>query len=327
MKICKRRQIMKKTGLVIVISLLLALSLAASAFSQPRRITIGTADVGATYYPMGGSIATLISKKMPAFEGTAVVTAGAVENVRLLDKKEVDIGFTLSFISHKAIEGEKPFTKKIDHRAIMTLYPNIVMVVALADSDIKSYKDLKGKRVSVGAAGSGLENSFKDIAEAEGITYKDFKPIYLSTTEAADAVLDRRVDAAAMGGSFFSPSLKSMSMSKKVYVIPVSKEGTQKISERTKNSYAPIVIPANTAPGFPEDSQQVEVVTQLAVRADEDEKFVYNLVKLIFDNMAELRQSHKVWEYIGVARGAFKAAIPFHPGAIKYYKEKGVWKD
>ncbi len=317
---------MKKTVSIILAILCVTLLCVLSVFSQTRRITIGTADVGATYYAMGGSIATLISKKMPGFEGTAVVTAGAVENVRLLDKKEIDVGFTLSFISLKAIEGEKPFTKKIDQRAIMTLYPNIVMVVTLADSGIKSYKDLKGKRVSVGAAGSGLEDAFKDIAAAEGITYKDFRPVYLSTTEAADAVLDKRVDAAAMGGSFFSPSLKSMSMSKKVYVIPVSKEGARKCSEKTNNAYAPIVIPANVAPGFPEDSLQVETVVQLAVRTDEDEKFVYNLVKLCFDNMAELRQSHKVWEYIDTARGAVKAAIPFHPGAIRYYKEKGVWK-
>lgn len=318
---------MKKGIIAFWVSFCVVSLLSVEGFAQTRRIAIGTADVGATYYPMGGSLANLISKKMPGFEATAVVTAGAVENVRLLDKKEIDIGFILSFISHKAIEGEKPFTKKIDHKAIMTLYPNIVMVVALADSDIKSYKDLKGKRVSVGAAGSGLENAFKDIAEAEGITYNDFKPIYLSTTEATDAVLDKRVDAAALGGSFFSPALKSMSMLKKVYVIPVSKEGSQKISDKTKNSYAPIVIPANAAPGFPENSLQVETIVQLGVRADEDEKFVYNFVKLVFENMDDLRQSHKVWEYIDIKRGAVKAAIPFHPGAIKYYKEKGVWKD
>jgi TRAP transporter TAXI family solute receptor len=316
----------KVVSCLFLACLVLAIS-SETSWSQTRRISIGTSDVGGTYYPMGGSIASLISKKMPGFEGTAVVTAGAVENVRLLDKKEVDVGFTLSFISHKAINGEKPFSKKIDHGAIMTLYPNIVMLVTLADSGIKSYKDLKGKRVCVGAAGSGLENAFKDIAEAEQVTYKDFSPVYLGTSEASDAVIDKRVDAAAMGGSFFSPSLKSMSMSKKVYVVPVSKEGAQRISEKTMNSYAPIVIKANMAPGFPEDSLQVETILQLAVRTDEDEKFVYNLVKVIFDNMAELRQSHKVWEYIDVPRGAVKAAIPFHAGAIKYYKEKGVWKD
>jgi len=318
---------MKKTMIIFLSSVLLVTCLLDLSFSQTRRISIGTADVGGTYYPMGGSIANLISKRIPGFEATAIVTAGAVENIRLLDKKEADIGFTLSFISYKAMNGEKPFNKKIDQRAIMTLYPNIVMLVTLADSDIKSYRDLKGKRASVGAAGSGLENSFKDILEAEGLTYKDFKPVYLGTSESSDAVLDKRIDASALGGSFFSPTLKSMSMMQKVYVVPVSKEGAQKISEKTKNSYAPIVIPANVAPGFPENSLQVEVILQLIVRADEDEKFVYNLVKVIFDNMAELRQSHKVWEYIDVPRGAVKAAIPFHPGAIKYYKEKGVWKD
>ncbi len=313
--------------IIVLLVLITALGLASSALPQTRRIAIGTADVGGTYYPMGGSIASLISKKMPGFEATAVVTAGAVENVRLLDKKDVDIAFTLSFISQRAMQGEKPFTKKIDQRAIMTLYPNIVMLVTLADSGIKSYKDLKGKRVCVGAAGSGLESAFKDIAEAEGITYKDFSPVYLSTAEAADAVLDRRVDASAMGGSFFSPSLKSMSVVKPVYVVPVSKEGAERIAAKTNNAYAPVLIPANIAPGFPADSLQVETILQLAVRADEDESFVYNVVKLVFDNMAELRQAHKVWEYIDVKRGAVKAAIPFHPGAIKYYKEKGVWKD
>jgi uncharacterized protein len=306
--------------------LVLAISIETGS-SQTRRISIGTSDVGGTYYPMGGSLASLITKKMPNVEATAVTTAGAVENVRLLDKKEVDIAFTLSFISRNAMEAQKPFTKKIDQRAIMTMYPNIVMVVALADSGIKSYQDLKGKRVAVGAAGSGLENAFKDIAEAEGITYKDFKPIYLGTSEAGDAVLDGRVDAAAMGGSFFSPSLKSMSMMKQVYVIPVSKEGAQKIAEKTNNAYAPVVIPANVAPGFPADSLQVETILQLVMRPDEKDEFVYDLVKLTFDNIGELRQAYKVWDYIDVKRGAIKAAIPFHPGAIKYYKEKGVWKD
>ena len=318
---------MKKVIFGILVCFFLVLLLSAESFAQTRRIAIGTADVGATYYPMGGSIANLISKKMPGFEATAVVTAGAVENVRLLDKKEVDIAFTLSFISHKAMDGEKPFTKKIDQRAIMTLYPNIVLLVTLADSGIRTYQDLRGKRVSVGAAGSGLENSFKDILEAEGLSYKDLKPVYLSTTEAVDAVLDKRIDAAAMGGSFFSPSLKSMSLTKAPYVVPVSKEATQKISEKTKNAYAPILIRANMAPGFPEDSLQVETILQLAVRTDEDEKFVYNVIKLVFDNMADLRQAQKVWEYIDVARGAVKAGIPFHAGAIRFYKERSVWKD
>ena len=318
---------MKKSVFSILMVLFLVASYSIPSFAQTRRIAIGTADVGGTYYPMGGSIASLITKKMPGFEATAIVTAGAVENIRLLDKKEVDIGFTLSFISLKAMNAEKPFTKRIDQRAIMTLYPNIVMLVALADSGIKGYRDIKGKRVSVGAAGSGLENSFKDILEAEGLTYKDFNPVYLSTAEAADAVLDKRVDAAAVGGSFFSPTLKSMSLVRKVYVVPVSKEGAQKISEKTNNAYTPIVIPANAAPGFPEDSLQVEAIVQLAVRADENEKFIYDLVKLVFESMSEIRQSHKVWEYVDVKRGAVKATIPFHSGAIKYYKEKGVWKD
>ncbi|MBI5442692.1 MAG: TAXI family TRAP transporter solute-binding subunit [Deltaproteobacteria bacterium] len=318
---------MNKTALAGLTFVLTTTLLCAPAHSESRRISIGTADVGGTYYPMGGSMANLISKKLPGFEATALVTAGAVENIRLLDKKEVDIGFTLSFLSHKAMEGEKPFSKKIDHRAIMTLYPNIVMLVTLADSNIKSWKDLKGKRVSVGAAGSGLENAFKDILDAEGLTYKDFTPVYLGTSEASDAVLDKRVDASAMGGSFFSPSLKSMSMSKKVYVVPVSKEGHQRLSARTRNSYSGIIIPANAAPGFPEDSLQIETPVQLAVRADEDESFVYNLLKLTFENMAELRQSHKVWEYVDVKRGAVRGPLPFHPAAVKFYKEKGVWKD
>ncbi len=317
--------------LVGILVLGLALSLVPQVGrAEVRRISIATSVVGGTYYPIGAAIADILSKNMAGVEATAVTSAGAVENVRLLGKKQADIAFTLALLNAKAVEGTGPFKTPIQMRAIATLYPNLALMVTLKASGIEGYRQLKGKRVSVGKAGSGLEGMFRDVAEAaglrEGEKYVNFSPVYLATGPTGDAIRDGRIDAGYMGGSLFSPSVKSLASQKEILIIPVEADIAEEIYQKTNHTLGKYWAKAGIGPGFLTDSWQLEATLQLVVRPEESDEFVYGVVSTVFEHIESMRKSHAAANYITLERAPIGAGLPFHPGAIKFYEEKGVWK-
>lgn len=293
-----------------------------------RKITIGTAPAGGTYYPIGGAIAEILNSKVAGVEATAVTTGGSVENLRLLDKGEITIGFAMATDVINAHKGAKPFEKPIKPvAAIATLYPNTWQMVTLRDSGITSWTQLKGKKVGVGPAGSGVETGVKMMFEAYGMTYKDFTPVFLGSAESVEALQNRQVTAAVLGGSIFNASLKALASTVPIRLIPVDQSVLDKVREKAEGTVDGFVVKAGTFPGVMEDTLQPDWLVQLAVRADEDEKLVYAITKAIFENLATLQQTHEAGKYITLDRAPIGKAYPFHPGARKYYIEKGVWKD
>lgn len=299
-------------------------------WSKARRISIATAGVGGTYYQIGAAIANILTQHMEGIEATAVTTAGAVENVRLLGKKQADIGFTLALLNAKAAKGTGPFKKKpVQLRAVGTLYPNVAMMVTLKGSGIEGYRQLKGKRISVGKAGSGLEGMFRTVAQAAGLRkdgkYAGFSPVYLGTGPTGDALRDGRIDAGYMGGSLFSPAIKSLATQKNIFIIPLEADIAEAVAQKTGHTLNKYWAEAGIGPGFVKDGWQLDATLQLAVRPEESEEFVYGVLKAIFDHIAFMRKSHAAANYITLKRAPVKAGLPFHPGAIRYFKEKGVW--
>jgi len=322
---------MRKLLVVILVLGLTVSLLPESGWSEVRRISVATSGVGGTYYPIGAAIADILSKHMAGIEATAVTSAGAVENVRLLGKKQADIAFTLALLNVKAVTGTGPFKQPVQMRPIATLYPNLALMVTLKGSGIEGYRQLEGKRVSVGKAGSGLEGMFRPIAAAaglrEGDKYVNFSPVYLATGPTGDAIRDGRIDAGYMGGSLFSPSVKSLASQKEIFIIPVEGDIAEQIYQETNHTLGKYWAKAGLGPGFLKDGWQLEATLQLAVRPEESDEFVYGVLSTVFEHIEAMRKSHAAAHYITLERAPLGAGLPFHPGAIKFYKEKGVWKD
>lgn len=299
-----------------------------SAEAQPRRISIGTADTGGVYYIYGGAIAKVISSNIPNTTATAEVTPGAVDNVKMLQNDSLDFGFTKSDIAAEAIKGIGPFAKtgKVQVRAIAVLYPDIAHVVVVPG--INRLEDMKGKRISTSAPGSGHEMVAGKLLEAAGVDpLKDFKRERVSLSESANAFKDRKID-----GFFFATGLPAASMLDigatpgLAYQIMDVQSYLPAIIKKHGKIYSEAVIPKGTYSKQEKDIKTIGVPVIFVTTDKMDEKLVYAITKNLFEKKADLVAVHKQANKLTLKEAVNLDEVPFHPGAIKYYKEQGVLK-
>ncbi len=323
---------MKNTGKVlafVAVVFLVAAIWGNPADAQPRRISIGTADTGGVYYIYGGGIAKTISANIPNTQATAEVTPGAVDNVKMLQNQSIDFAFTKSDIAAEGIKGVGPFaqTGKVPVRAIAVLYPDIAHVVVVS-SGINKLEDMKGKRISTSAPGSGHEMVANKLLEAAGVNpLKDFKRERVSLSESANAFKDRKID-----GFFFATGLPAASMldlgatpglSFKILDI---QSYLPAIIKKHGKIYNNEIIPKGTYARQEADIKTIGVPVILVTTAGMDEKLVYAITKMMFEKKADLVAVHKQARSLSLKAAVNLDEVPFHPGAIKYYKEQGVMK-
>jgi TRAP transporter TAXI family solute receptor len=302
---------------------------AGPAEAQPKRISIGTADTGGVYYIYGGGIAKVISANIPNTQATAEVTPGAVDNVKMLANQSIDFAFTKSDIAAEAIKGIGPFasTGKFPARAIAVLYADIAHVVVVS-SGIDKLEDMKGKRISTSAPGSGHEMVANKLLEAAGVDpVKDLKRERISLSESANAFKDRKID-----GFFFATGLPAASMLDLnatpglSYKILSVQPYLKAIISKHGRIYNEDVIPKSTYSKLEGDVKTISVPVIFVTGEAMDETLVYNITKVMFEKKADLVAVHKEARKLELKSAIALAEVPFHPGAIKYYKEKGVWK-
>ncbi len=322
-----------KRGFVSILTAITVVILTALIWSGPaeaqKRLSIGTADTGGVYYIYGGGIAKAISANIPNTIATAEVTPGAVDNVKMLQNDSLDLAFTKSDIAAEAVKGIGSFsaTGKVNVRAIAVLYPDIAHVVVVS-SGIDKLEDMKGKRISTSAPGSGHEMVANKLLEAAGVNpLKDFKRERVSLSESANAFKDRKID-----GFFFATGLPAASM----LDIGATPGLTYKILD--VQSYLPAIIkkhgkiyynetiPKGTYSGLNADVKTIAVPVILVTTAKMDEKLVYSITKMLFEKKADLVAVHKQAKILSLQSAINLSEVPFHSGAIKYYKEQGVWK-
>jgi uncharacterized protein len=298
------------------------------AEAQPRRLSIGTADTGGVYYIYGGAIAKVISANIPNTTATAEVTPGAVDNVKMLQNNSLDFGFTKSDIGAEAIKGVGPFasTGKVNVRAIAVLYPDIAHVVVTAG--INRLEDMKGKRISTSAPGSGHEMVAGKLLEAAGVDpLKDFRRDRVSLSESANAFKDRKID-----GFFFATGLPAASMLDigatpgLSYQIMDVQSYLPAIIKRHGKIYSEAVIPKGTYPKQERDIGTIGVPVIFVTMDKMDEKLVYTITKNLFEHKADLVAIHKQASTLTLKEAVSTDVVPFHPGAIKYYREQGAMK-
>jgi uncharacterized protein len=299
------------------------------ASAQSKRISIGTADTGGVYYIYGGGIAKVISANIPNTQATAEVTPGAVDNVKMLQNESLDFAFTKSDVAAEATRGVGPFTAtgKFPVRAIAVLYSDIAHVVTVP-SGIGKLEDLKGKRVSTSGPGSGHEMVALKLLESANVNpLKDFKRERIGHSESANAFKDRKIDA-----YFFATGLPAASMldigatpglSFKILDVQPYLKG---IVAKHGKIYHEAVIPKGTYAKQEQDVKTIGVPVILVTSEKMDEKLVYAITKVLFDKKNDLVAVHKEARKLTLQNATNVQEVPFHPGAIKYYKEQGVWK-
>jgi hypothetical protein len=298
------------------------------AGAHAQNISIATGGTGGVYYPMGGGLAAVLSSKVPGMSATAEVTGGSVDNLNLIGTGKPYVGFSMADAAKDAKDGEGKFAnKKVDLRTLLVLYPNLMHVATVESTGIKTMKDLKGKRISTGAPGSATEVMAFRLLEAAGIDKdKDVKRERLSVAESVNAVKDRKIDAFFWVGGLPTAAVTDLANSPGMKIVMV--DTTDEIPSMNKkygNLYFPTVIPKATYSGMTKDNKVAAVANILVVNANMPDDEAYKITKAIFDNKLDLVRTHQEYMNVTLENQKLKSTpVDFHPGALKYFKEKNV---
>ncbi len=311
----------------IIRSAMLAVA-AAATFAVPAKaqdfINVLTGGTSGVYYPMGVAISKIYTDKIQGSRPAVQATKASVENLNLLQQGKGEIAFTLGDSLQFAWTGNEDagFKTKLDKlRGIGAIYPNFVQVVASKESGIKTLADLKGKRLSVGAPKSGTELNARGILEAAGMSYKDLGKVeYLPFAESVELMKNRQLDATLQSAGLGVASIRDLATSVDIIVVEIPDEVS------SKAGYVPSVIPANTYQGQAQPVKTSAILNYLVTRSDLKDDLVYQMTKTIYDNVADLRAAHAAGKDIKLETALQGMPIPLHPGAERYFKEKGVAK-
>ena len=287
-----------------------------------KQISISSAGTAGTFYIMAAGIADLFNKQL-GVNSVAEVTAGSVENAKLLDAKKVELGVMQVDVMQNALAGKAQFKNPVDMVAIAPLYPNVIQVVVLKDSPINSFSDLKGKRVSVGSPGSGILATNQIILETLDLSMTDIQPQYLSFAETTNAFRDGSVDAAIVNTAAPAPWVVDLETSHPVKLIELSPDEIQKFTSKF-GYFVPAEIPKSAYKSMDRDVKTFAVWITLAGRGDLPENDVYEMARVIFANTDFIKGIHSVGSYVTLENVRKIATLPFHPGAARFYKEKGL---
>ena len=290
--------------------------------AEKKFLNIGTGGTAGTYYPIGGAMAEILNKDIPGMNASAQSTGASVANINMLKDGSVDLAIVQNDITYYAVNGTEMFKdKKVDGlKGIATLYPETCQAVTLDSSGIKSIADLKGKKVAVGAMGSGVEANARQIMEAYGITYNDIQVQYLSFAEAASALKDGNIDVAFLTAGYPTSAVQDIASQHKVRLLPVDADKADALIAKYP-FYTKTKIPAGTYAGFDEDVPAVSVMAMLVANDKVDDKLGYEITKALFKNLDRLHAAHSAAKAILKEKALEGMSLPVNAGAEKFFKE------
>jgi len=303
-----------------------------SALSAPTvRLSIVTGTTGGVYFPLGGGLAQLISKYIPGVQATAEVTPASADNIRLIDRRPADtIGFVLADTAADAPKAEGVFKanpgRPIPIVTLTPIYNNFNHLVTMEGTGITTIADIKGKRVSLGPPGSGTEVTALRFLEAAGIDpTRDFRRERLGPAESADAMKDRRLDAFFWSGGLPTPSVLDLATTPGIRIRLVPLDALLPALQRKYGAvYYRAVIQKDFYPGAPSDTPTIGVANLLISHESFDESLAYQITKLVYERRPELALVHKEAANITTIGVKGRSPLPFHRGAIRYFKERGI---
>jgi len=298
-----------------------------TAFAQKQvRLSIATGGTGGVYYPLGGGMANVISKHLPNAEATAEVTAASVDNCLLVGAKKADMALIMADVGWDALQGKGKFKEKLPIMTLAVLYINNMHLVTLEGKGIDKALDLKGKRVSTGAPGSGTEVKALRVLEAYGLDPdKDMTRDRLGASESAGALKDGKIDAYFWDGGLPTASVTDLGATPGVKLKLISHgDAVAKMREKYGPLYFTGMIPAKMYPGQDQEVSIARVSNLLICNKDMKETVAYDIVKTLFDHKPELVAVHRMAEELELQPQVNGSPLPFHPGAARYFKEKGL---
>jgi TRAP transporter TAXI family solute receptor len=314
-------------NLIRVIGVGLASVLLAGA-AAAQNISIATGGTGGVYYPMGGGIASVLSKHVPGMQATAEVTGGSVDNLKLIGSGSPYIGLSMVDAAQDAYRGDGKFAgNKIGVRTLMVLYPNRMHVVSIEGRGVAKITDLKGKRVSTGSPGSATEVMAFRVIEAAGLDKdKDMTRERLGVAESVNAIKDGKIDAFFWVGGLPTAAVTDLANTPGTKIKMIDHADlVPAMNKKYGNLYVEDSIPKETYKGMDADNKQATVMNILVANENMDDKTAFNIVKTIFDKRDDLIAVHKEAANFKLENQKASATpIPFHPGAAKYFAEKGI---
>ena len=323
--------IMRKKWSVYIVSVFLAVWAASSAFAVTH-ITMGTAGVGGMNYPVGMAMAKIWNADVKDVKAVAIATAGATQNIDMLRTKDIEVAVCRAVEAYRAMNGIEKYQEKLPW--IRALSGGVMFdakqILALKGSGIESVADFKGKRVAVGPVGSGGEADAREIFAAYNLTYKDFTPEYVEAGQAVDMMQDGLIQGAILGLTPGSSAISELMLTGKVVLLPLSDEGFENLKKSNPFTQKR-TLPAGTYP-----NQDYEVVTAgdpadlIVCRDDLPEELVYEMTKALYQekNIEQVRAVAAAVRQFGPAlvESPENMMIPYHPGALRYFKEAGLIK-
>ena len=312
----------KKRSFVFLVVACMTVFVATSAFAAS--ISIATGGTAGTYYPIGGAIAAAASK-IPALNVTAETGNAAVANTNLISDGEIEIAFSQADVTAWAYNGQLMFEGKPlkNVRTIAALYPETLQLVIAKQSGINSIEDLKGKRVGVGAPGSGTEGDARAIFNAVGLKYDDMKVDFLDFNGVSNRFKDNQIDAGFVVAGVPTSALMDLTTVKDVALFNFDNATMDKII-KANPFFIANVIPAGTYKGIDTNINTPAVMALLITNANQPEDLIYAFTKGMFDNLADVQAAHAMARNIKLETATKGLTAPLHPGAAKYFKEKGI---
>ncbi len=290
-------------------------------------LSMGTAPVGGAFPVVGGAIAEVLNahKDEIDWKVQAKGTKGSQENIRRLQQDELELALSNAAISYFAVRGDGTWTQEYDIQAVATLAPNVALFIARADSGIQSIADLKGKRVITGPAGAGFQMFIEPILVEHGVKWDDITSLNATQSGSVDQLGDGSADAAFLGGAVPTGSITQAASTFDVQFVPFDEAARQSLIEKYR-FFHPATIPAGTYKGLDSDFQGLNVGSMhLITSAAQDEELIYQVTKTIWENRDEIAAKHPAGKAINPKNVARDTGIDYHPGAVRFYQEAGVW--
>jgi TRAP transporter TAXI family solute receptor len=318
-----------KLALAGLLVLGLAMVLPGGTAAADKRLAIGTASTGGSWYPLGGGVANVINKYIPGYYASAHPSGASIENIRAVMKGQDALALSMPDAALYAYEGKGAFKGKPQKglRGLFSTYPVDIQFYVLADSPVKKIADIKGKnlKVAVGAPGSGTEKMAQYVLKVYDITYDDINEQFLSATETTAAMKDGNIDVGIVTLGTPAPTLMDLATQREIRFLDIEPEVANKINKDFP-AYFPRTIPAGTYKGMKKPHHTLAWMGLFVVNKDMPDKLAYDICKAVFDHKAELDKIHKKFALINLESATSGMSVPLHPGALKFFKERGIIK-
>jgi len=296
--------------------------------SDRRFLSLGTAPTGGAFFVVGSALAEVLNGvETEGWNVTPESTSGSQENIRRLDSGELDFALSNAAITYFGARGTEGWDRAYPVQSVMTLAPNVTIFLTPPDSGIRTIVDLKGQRVVVGPAGAGFEYFVRPLLAAHGVTYDDFTPLNATQSAAVDMLADGSAAAVLVGGAVPTASITQATASMDVFFVPYDPAAVESLVAEYV-FYNPAIVPGGTYRGHAADFHGLDVGSMhLITSAAQDEELVYRVTGALYENRAQVVQRHAAGNAINPANVVRDTGTAFHAGAIRYYREIGIWPE